>query len=680
MTFADDQVVYRDLDGAWGSFRLFVGGKDVTFFRGVPSQIGGYQLQEPYGYGPADFAFPQITPFEVDTWGTGDLSWFDMGKPAKLVQVDADGVYVRDVWRGFITNVEVDDDGTRVQCDGEASGRLALRDKHDELFYFTKDIGRLLWEAFNKARLPLSPHLGMDTGLEVYERGRAGGSFLDYCNQLLGEAMTADGDQLTIHPTATGYETTWKDRATVHGTVFYGAAGVSLRATRDLQEEPTTIYGQGRDPEGLVWVNGKYPGLIQGDAPDFPGTLSLGDTGDNVQVLQQKLIGMGYLDGDEAVGNEFNEATEDAVIALQDDAGLAQTGVVNAATWDSLYDLGDTGFSLRQAHVAPLAQLNAVRKQNRTSNGSLAGFNEDYDADRVEVDRTIDFRITRKRRARKWSRRHLSDLHATPAWVGTLELSTDLAAGDHTHGTAPTPLSRLDLTPGQNIRVRNFGDLLFHVSGVNVDADQNVTAAVDTHARDLLHIGQILERNREARSRPAREFLRDRRPTSANSRIVEFSEVGGRLWSRVNLTGDQWCEPIPIIAGQSGTLNRVRTQVRDSECEFVMIATAKKVSRAWLNDLESNPFGANAFRNQKVYQRADEERVILGIWGTPDEPGGYAPGAKSEGDDLTGLLLEDAGVPYYTFDQPVIWVSYFPRQDCHLPPQRILWPLIDAGT
>lgn len=680
MTFADEQIVYRDLDGTWGTFRLFVGGEDVTYFRSTPAQIGGYQLQEPYGYGPADFAFPQVTAFEVDAWGVGDLAWFDMGRPAKLVKVDPAGVYVRDVWRGFITNVEVDDDGTRVQCDGEASGRLALRDKHDELFYWTKDIGPLLWRAFTQARLRLTPHRGLETGIEVYERGRAGGSLLDYCNQLLGEAQDDDGVQLTIHPTDRGYETVWKDRTTVDATVFYGAAGVNLRATRDLQEEPTTIYGQGRNPDGLVWVNGKYPGLIQGDAPDFPGTLSLGDSGGDVQVLQAKLMGMGYLDASDADGVEFNAATEDAVEALQDDAGLAQTGVVNAATWDSLFDLGDTGFSLQQAHVAPLAQLPEVRKHDRTSNGSVAGFNEAYDPERPEVDRTIDFRVMQKKRARKWSRKHLTNIHANPAWVGTLELSTDLAVGDHTHGTTPAPLSRLDLTPGMNVRVRNFGDLLFHVSGVNVDADQNITAAVDTHARDLMHIGQILERDRLARSRPAREFLRDRRSTSAHSRIVEFSEVGGRLWNRVNLTGDRWSQPIPIIAGQSGTLNRVRAQVRDSECEFVMIATAKRVSRAWLNNLEANPFGANAFRNQKVYDRADSERAILGIWGTPDEPGGYAPGSKTEGDPLTGLLLEDAGIPYYTFGQPVIWVSFFPRQDCHLPPQRLLWPLIDAGT
>ena len=81
------------------------------------------------------------------------------------------------------------------------------------------------------------------------------------------------------------------------------------------------------------------------------------------------------------LGNDFDADTEEAVQALQDDAGLAETGVVNSATWDALFDLDDTGLSLRAAYTAPLAQLSAVRKWNYTSNGSKASMNDGYDAD-----------------------------------------------------------------------------------------------------------------------------------------------------------------------------------------------------------------------------------------------------------------------------------------------------------
>lgn len=683
MTFADDQIVYRDLTGPWGSFRLVVGGQDVTAFRDVPAQVGGYQLTEPYGYGPADFQFPQITAFETDAWGTGDLAWFDMGKPAELVQVDDAGVKVRIVWRGFISQVDVSDDGTSVHCDGEASGRLSMLDKHDELFYFTKDTAKLLWEQFSKAGLKMAEARWLETGIDVYERGRSGGTRLAFCDELLAEAWTKEGDQLTVRPLegARKYEAGWKDRATVHASVDYGAAGVSLNVSRDLQEEPTTFYGHGRDENGALWVNAKAPGLVQGDPPPFPGVLSLGDSGEDVVALQRKLQGMGYLDAEDAPGDVFNDATEEAVQALQDEAGLADTGVVNQATWDALFDVNMTGPSLRGAFVAPTAQLSAVRKANRTSNGSFAGFNDGYDPERVEVDITRDWKVTRKRRARQHDKRELARIHAgPPAWHGTLDLETDLVAGAHDGITAPTALlSRLDLTAGMNVRVDNFhGDTLFHVSAVNVDSDLRVRALIDTKARDAMTVAAIRERNREARIKPGRVFLQERR-TAPNSRIVEFSgELGGKIWNTINVPAETWVV-FPVVAGQSGSINRVRCQVEDSLSEFVLAATAREVSAAWWERLESAPLAANAFRNERVYDNADDARAILGIWGTNGEPGGYGYGSKADGDPLNGLLVEDAGFPYHTFGQPVIYMAIWARQACKIKPQRILYPVYEAG-
>ena len=51
--------------GVYGRLRVTFDGKDVTWFRNVPTRIGGYQLTDPYGHGPATFEFPQITSFEL---------------------------------------------------------------------------------------------------------------------------------------------------------------------------------------------------------------------------------------------------------------------------------------------------------------------------------------------------------------------------------------------------------------------------------------------------------------------------------------------------------------------------------------------------------------------------------------------------------------------------------------
>ena len=772
MTFADDQIVYRDLTGPWGSFRLVVGGQDVTRFRDVPAQIGGYQLQEPYGYGPADFSFPQLTSLEVDQWGTGDLAWFDAGKTVKLVQVDETGARVRLVWKGFISLIDVTSDGTAIHCDGDASGRLSMLDKHPELFTWVKDAGLLLADAFRKARLTTTPQLGTDTGIELDERRLSGGSLKDYCDGILAQAMLANGDQLTVMPDADGttYAQDWKDTATIAASIFNGAAGVTLDLSRDLQEEPTTFYGSGRDTDGTLWVNGKYPGLIQGDTPPFPGTLSLGDAGDDVQTLQAKLVGMGFLEREDAAGNDFDADTQEAVEDLQEKAGLSVTGVVNSATWDALFDLGDTGLSLRQAYQAPLAQLSAVRKWNRTSNGSKASMNPDYDPQRIEVDRTLD-RFGDKKRARRWCKRELNRVQTGKNWTGTITLATDVVVGDHSHADAAPEgiMSRLDLAAGMNVKLRHFdGVTKFHVSGVNVDSDLTVRLAVDTKARDLMTLGQIIERNAASRVSPARQWLREHRGTRANQQVVEATEHFGRIWTTVNCAADSWTV-FPVVAGQTGTVNRISVKVTDSKCEFVAAVFGRQVSPQYLASKVGNPFdvvgrlqsitvdaggsgytsaptvtlsggggsgakavatvsggavtsveftqrghgytsapsvsfsggggsgaaatvhigatGSGRWTSDTVADLIDRQRVLLGAWGDEQQPGGYWPGSKTDDvgtatdDPLTGVLLEDAGFPYRSLppNPGVIYVAVYTKAACKIKPQRVLWPVLEAG-
>lgn len=773
--YANSQVTYRDATAGWGSLRLVVGGKDVTFFRNAPSQIGGYQLQEPYGYGGADFAFPQITSLEVDQHGTGELRWFDLGKPARLVQVDKDNHAVRTVWRGFISTINPTKDGTAVHCDGAASGRLALRDRHPALFVFTKDIGTWLFDAFRLCGLPLSPSLGPKTGIKVDSRGRSG-TYLSYTDGLLAEGMELDGDQWTImpHPTHPGrWQMRLKDRTTVHATAFNGAHGVDPDVTRDLSEEPTTIYGTGRDPDGQLWVNGRYPNIVQGDPPPFPGTLQKGDTGTNVETLQNKLIGVGYLSRSDAIGSTFDDNMEDAVQALQDDAGLPSNGVVDQATWNAAYDLTVTKMSLRQAWQAPLAQASRVRKGNYTANGSLAGRNPNYDPQAIEVDLSVDHGAgTPKRRARQWSKRKLAQIQNGKNWAGTITLTADVAKGDATATGTITPMSRLDLEAGMNLRVRHFdGNTLFHISGISVSSTDSDTApievrcAVDTKARDLLTLGQVIERNRASRINPARQWLRQHRGTDPNHAQVEWSEIGGEIFNKITCPALQWTV-FPVVAGQAGTVNRIRIDVSDSPSAFVTAVFAKKVGPKYMHKHLGNPFdvqspvtslkvtnggsgytsaptvtisggdgsgatatatitgdkvtgltltsagagynsapdvsfsggggsGASAeatirpgsykWQSDKIRADIDDKRALLGAWGDESQPCGFAPGVKTDengptGDPVTGLLLDSGGFEYHTFDQPVVYVALFPKTDCHIAPQRIMWPVMEAGT
>ena len=78
----------------------------------------------------------------------------------------------------------------------------------------------------------------------------------------------------------------------------------------------------------------------------FPGVLSLGDTGDSVEIIQYFLTAVSFFNpAIPAPGTSgvYDEMTRNAVIAFQAAKGLPQTGVADDATWNLLYDdyLGD---------------------------------------------------------------------------------------------------------------------------------------------------------------------------------------------------------------------------------------------------------------------------------------------------------------------------------------------------
>jgi hypothetical protein len=665
--FAASQRVYRDL---WGSLRLLVGGRDVTAFRGVPVQLGGYQLTEPYGYGPADFSFPQVPPMEKA--GTGDLAWLRKGATAELIQVDVDGARVRRVWRGVVARLARSGGGIVVDCLGEASGRMSLRDKQSELFFWNKDVGPLATMALRRCGIRVTSPSGPRTGIKIPERGLDGGSFLDYCDRILAEAQHANGDQWTVKPTTSGaYRIALKDRATIAGTVFYGAAGVEVDLTSDLTEEPNALYGYGRTDAGELWNNARYPGILQGDRPTFPGTLQAGDTGEYVEALQQKLFGMRYLSLFKAFESEVYDAdTVAAVKRLQRDVKLPRTGVVNKATWDALYNISKTGWSLNDAYVAPLVADDRLDWWQRTSNGSPVRLNPDYDPSVVQVDRTVDFGVQTPMQARRWSEHEFDRIHNQgTGWQGEITLATDLAAGDVTHAAnAPNgTLSRLDLAAGANIRLRNFdgGTLKLHVSAVDVASDQSVRLLVDTHARDAMTVAQILERDRSSRVKPHRAWLANRRQGNGSKSIVEATVDFGWLTTSVRCRGGRWTV-VPVIAGQSGSVNRVRVKGTPAR-DFCVGITAKRTSPKWWRRVVGNPLRSGAWTRDRVRDRIENKRVLLFAYGDKDNP-------------AHGTLLDDGGWDYHTFDQPVLWVAVFPRRTMTLKPQRLLWPVLEPGA
>ena len=109
--------------------------------------------------------------------------------------------------------------------------------------------------------------------------------------------------------------------------------------------------------------------------------LKTGDTGEMVDALQARLVEIGYLT---AASGTYDQATSDAVLAVQANYGLDETGIADDETQEVIFGscylplkLGDTG-----AHVSAL-QLKL--KENSLYSGDINGTYDQTTAQAVSI-------------------------------------------------------------------------------------------------------------------------------------------------------------------------------------------------------------------------------------------------------------------------------------------------------
>lgn len=697
--------------------QIVVNGVDVTYFRGVRTPDVTYTLLEPLLYGPGQLDLPQIAAcFENE--GEGDLSWLRAQAPVEVNLVVDDVVVVEGVYKGFVAAFDKSGRELSVELGGEANGRAAMRDRQVPIFPRINDIGHQIADAVRDLGLPHYPPLGAVTGIETMTTGGTG--HLDHINDLVAKSWTRSGKQWSVMPDpATGvYETHRKDATTIHATAFLDDARTVGTLRRDIAEEPNQIFVTCVTPAGMRVRFGKYPGLVQGPVPDFPGFMEEGDTGEGVRLLIGKLHASGYLKLSEVAGGYDEDVTE-AVKALQDDAGLTQTGDVNLATWEALYDLNVTGLSLEWANIQPAAQRSKTRKYDRSANGTIMGFNDEYDPEVIVRHRTIDLGsgVTRSQ-AREFARTVLHDSD-DPNWVGDIKFHTGaLLAGEHAIGATITEADVMDartLRPGMNIWLPAFdGGTVVHVSACQVDVEGIVTATVDTRFRDAMEVWEVIARNAESRNDPSRHRARRyRASTIAKDSIGEWDEFGGYLG--VDIPLERGWTVFPVVAAMEGQIRKMRVQL-DTPAEFAVAVFGKKVDAGWLDDIIPNPLTVTGTRDWEKKEDQLDDKWMLFSYGTHDEPAGYWPGRKTwksitgeeanpdydpgtdenetgTDDDetitvttsestgtLTGKFVDAAGFPYFAEDRKVIWVALWVRGTNKIETGRIMWPQLEAGV
>lgn len=697
MSYADSRAVARRA----GRDRIVVGGVDVTYFRGVQTPFPGYSLTEPFAYGPTSLSFPQVHAGYEQT-GVGDLAWAKKGAKVVLSRVFEDNSETID-YVGEVASIDPSGRVLRLDVGGQFSGPASMLQEVTQMYRSERDVGR--WASLCAARVNLSfdPWFGPDTGIDLTHVG--GQSLLSWAQYTCAMSQD-DGLQRAIMPTVWGSDT-WhfpvKDYATVHATAFNDDARVVLTVTDDVSEQPNVVYGTGITPDGVRVTNAKWPHVFSGPAPDYPmpGSFGIGTTngdttgGDGIDLLYIQLRELGYLPWEIANTGVYTSAMADAVKKLQRKAGLSQTGTMTEAAWDALWNTNVTGYSINGAYREPLAEDDRVREWDRASNGAILGRNPTYDPNvpRVEVD--IDYGPgIRKGAMFRHARGILTRSLGTKNWVGTLRLNGmsvfagDQSAADRATLDADDMMPMRDVRPGMNIIVPDFdGGTLFHIAGADVD-DTGVTLTIDTQARDLLEVREILARNADSRRDPRREWNQANRPAKRSNALITSDENFGELDRNVHLEGGKW-NKIPMIVGQQGQVNRIDMDTTPA-AEYAIAIVGKNISVSHMTHKVGNPLTTG---DESVWETADiqdwfDDRIILLADGDGKQPCGY--GRRRKLNDagnrstapLTGRYLNDENFTYYcaAHTEVLVYLFIWPDRDCTLKRGKLLYCQLDDAA
>ena len=431
------------ITGSSGYFRIFVQApdgprRDVTMFRGAPTQIGQLSSTDPFGDATGSLTFPQITGF--DRPGHGDLDWLVPWTNVDIVWYTETGYPTDWIWEGFIVSEEISESGYQVTL----KGALYQLDNYLAAPWFPQypvPYELLIKNAFDPREHPGLRNTALivewpeDWAVRVPTREqpdffwylrpwgvkprekwtgrvtRNTGSWdpllTGHVQGLLSVMYTDDGGQWTVRK-RTGRRPVLMVRPEIKVPndeslhVWYGAHGVTMNLSRDWTQSANIVYGQGSDLSGTT----------------FSGS----------QVSR---------DGQTTYYEPF-----------------AALPYVWPATSDN-----------------PRANPHIIRKEARLQ------FPQGMSLQ--------DSELAAASHLRKF---------ADPGYTGTLALNTDPMMNGE-------PYNRMLIRAGQTIVVHGIRgtDLLFHISEATVSPmDLSVNLTLDTKYRDALTVAEVRARTRDA--------------------------------------------------------------------------------------------------------------------------------------------------------------------------------------
>jgi hypothetical protein len=713
----------------WGTFRIEVGalwdceyvpstheyptvttaGTDITTINGVPTLIDSLSFGAPYRELTGQLTLPSLSPFDAAAWLVPG-AFVDIYRVLTAEDAITYGVAELGYWHGFVASIESADGpglsaGVSLQLLGALFGEIGMRAHQPTMLDDDRDVGLSLGQALNVKAYsrPLPPFLGFaytsaTTSITTRHRGSRGQTVLDFCDEMLGLAQNSTG-QWTIDREygATFPETVPRTydlfakpqdlaSAVQQSTVFAGGYGVALSLTRDLTTGGlNAIYGEGLSPTvagvgGDRWRNAKYP-MLTATAPAYPdrnvGTtypLVITDadsdfTDDVITQLSSQLRLAGW--PAVQITDVFDYGLQAAIFSVKEETGWANTdpSIASDAEWDLMWQSG-TGFTdLSSGFFRPLAEVPESQPYLFATDGDVIGQNDTgatkFDG-RLRVEQTMSFsdNIT-KERARIYARRVVNQSAAGCPWSGTITLTSDPTDenGD--------PRSRLDISAGQWLHVNNLAGgtyLDFAVAAVSVAPETEgcpVTLTVSEKPWDLLDLSTRLDRDREARTDPAKSFysLRSRPARPFRDAVGWDAESGAGIIAPTVLAAG-W-NVVKFVGAQRGSLAAISAQTYTPASKFALAFFGHAVTTGDLDGWVADPLAENtthkglSWWSEAAIQTDLDAHGFIEAWGEFGKACSYSPAAEDNDPvpSVTGKVSDAASMTFVSFDPPYLWAA-----------------------
>lgn len=743
-------IVYppdSSLTGLWGTFRIEAGatwdatgtvavktvaGTDITTIgsASAPTLIEALTFGEPYGELTGSLVLAGANPFDsYPAPGVYPGANIDIWRVLPASEAASAGTAEVPYWHGIIASLEIaDGDGittsVTAQLTGALYGEASVRQHQPLMLDTASDVGTWCGRALDYALYsrPFSPFTrftfeSTTTSIDVRYRGSRGQSTIDYLDELLSLAQDDTGTWTISrafqtlggisYPRARHYylrqKAAYLGDGVQQNTVFMGGYGIALSVSQDFTESPNVIYGEGVHPvdnsylSGSRWRNAVYP-MLNGTVPTYPSRLSgstypitVGDTdGAFTTPVITQLTAQLRLGGwpGATIGTVLTTADTDAIVAWKQDVHYSNSNanIGGTAEWAALFASGSGATDLSSGWFKPLAVgASAVDKYLYTAAGDVAGTNPSYDASILRVESIITYgENVPKSRARKNARRLVSSDYAQ--LVGTITLMSDPT---DENGAAR---SRFDIREGGWIQVNNLpggASTSFYIAGVTHAPEQaTTTLTVSDKAYDLLDLSTRIERNRNARTDPAKSFYSQRlaavRPF--RSAVGWDAESGAGQVPSFAAAGSAWTVQ-RFVASQFGQIGSLRVDT-SPDAAYCFAVFGGSVSASWLNSLVSAPLGSVTGNYSSWWQHPDKLTALgtagfIEAWGSFGEPAGYYPGAFSAAgtpaSTITGAL-EDAGSwSFASLEPPWLWCAIWPSTSGTVTVDAQMKIIVDEG-